>query len=72
MASPLPLQHANTVYYVGEFRFLPDRLESFVGTNDSKCSRDVQRAFEGQKDRNNFFWSFDDRCYLTSTIARQA
>jgi hypothetical protein len=28
MASPLPLQHANTVYYVGDFSSLPDYLVS--------------------------------------------
>jgi hypothetical protein len=26
IASPLPLQHANTVCYVGDFNFLSDRL----------------------------------------------
>jgi hypothetical protein len=26
MVSPLPLQHANTVWYVGDFSSLPDHL----------------------------------------------
>jgi hypothetical protein len=28
MASPLPLEHANTVCYVGDFTSLPDHLVS--------------------------------------------
>jgi protoheme ferro-lyase len=30
MASPLPVQHANTVCYVGDFGFLSDHLENLI------------------------------------------